>query len=371
MRRKIGVIVDNLYEYQWNILSGIFDSAEKFNLDIFCFTGKTLNTPSLNERQANLIYNLPKKENVNGLIILTSAIGSNTSSENLINFCKKYSKEIPTVSIGTVIEEIPSITIDNVSGFKEVLIHLIEDHALKDFAFISGPLQNLEAQIRFNTFLEIMKKYKLEINEEKIYYGDFLLNSGKEAIKTFLDKRKIKFEVLVCANDYMAIGATEELKRRGYLIPEDIKITGFDDIPEVNFLTPPLTTVYQPLYEMGWKSVEILTEMIEGKKVTDNVILPTKLVIRDSCGCRYSGIERAKLELTQENLLIELEKLKLLKDNFLNYVINNLNMAGIFREELEKLYFSLIDSLIQKDYTIFLKTLETLLKISELQKKNT
>jgi len=174
-RMKIGVIVDNLYNYQWGILEGVFSAGENYNLDILCFAGKHLNTPNEKERMGNIIYKIINKNNVDGLVILTSVLSGYVSKYILEEFCYRYSQIIPTISIGTEIKSIPSIIIDNVLGFEELLVHLIEDHGYRKFGFITGPLNNDDAKIRYETFINTLNRYKIPINYNYIFYWRIFL----------------------------------------------------------------------------------------------------------------------------------------------------------------------------------------------------
>lgn len=364
MRRNLGIFVDNLNVYQWNILKGIFAYAEKNNINLHCIVGKALNSPFNYEKCANKIYHLITKKDIDGLIIFTSALSSHTPNEEIIRFCKLFSKDIPTVSIGLPLEGAPSISVDNINGFKELLIHLIEDHGYTRFAFITGPTDNIEARIRYKLFMEVMSQYSIKVPEDHIYYGNFLHEAGREAIKTFFDERKIKPEVIVSSNDDMALSAIEELKKRNILIPEDIKITGFDDVEEASFITPPLTTVRQPLFEIGEKAIKTLIDIIDGKEVQKIETLPTKAIIRDSCGCRYSALDRAKVEVKKINLTFDLEKLKSLKEEFTK--VTNEVQYELEKNELLSLYDNFLMSLKEKDPDFFINYLQRLIKVKEL-----
>ncbi len=361
MRKRVGIIVDNLYNYQWEILSGIFSAGEYYNIDLYCFTGKTLNSPRDYEKQGNIIYNLVSKKSVDGVIIFSSALSSDTTLEETKNFCRNFSLQMPTVSIGLPVEGVTSIIVDNERGFRDLLIHLIEDHGYKKFTFITGPLQNMEAQIRYKVFMETLKNYNIEISQENIFYGDFLHNTGREAVKYFLDKGKIDFDVLVSSNDDMALGAIDELKERGYILPEDLRITGFDDVEEASLITPPLTTVQQPLKGIGWKALETIVGLISGQAFPGIITLSTNLVIRDSCGCKYSGIERAKVENKEE--IIFCNNLLSLEGKFIKYVEDNL--GNVEEDILGEIYRNFIYNLSKKESNYFLRTLEKNLKLKE------
>jgi len=93
----------------------------------------------------------------------------------------------------------------------------------------------------------------------------------------------LQFTAVFASNDLMAIGAMKELQRNGIAIPRDISVVGFDDIPLARLVTPPLTTVAQPAYEMGVEAVNLIKKSIEGEGgMESKIILPTRLIVRES-----------------------------------------------------------------------------------------
>ncbi|MEN2984977.1 MAG: diguanylate cyclase [Dictyoglomaceae bacterium] len=362
MRKNIGIIVNALYEsYQLKILSGAFTAGKKLNVNLLTFVGGSLNSDP-ESLQRNQIYNLISKESLHGLIIMGLVVGFNLPKDRIAEFYNNFSKELPVVSIGLNLENIPSIIIDNTLGFKELLIHIIEKHKYKKIAFVKGPSNNEEAQSRYETFMKIMEYYGIKIDDNFIFEGDFSEIAGINAIRTFLDERKLFPEVIIFSNDTMAISAINELKRRGIKVPQDIAITGFDDIEEANLVDPPLTTVYQPLYDLGFKSIETCYSLIAGEKVHNKIILPTKAVIRNSCGCKILVYEKS-IEHLNRAKLNSFEDLKNLKEEFLKYIERNLELydkrIGTF---LEKLYLSFISDLERETQREFLENLEKFLK---------
>ena len=115
--------------------------------------------------------------------------------------------------------------------------------------------------------------------------GDFNAPSGLEAVRTLCDERRVTFDALVAANDYMALGAIEALQAHGIDVPRQVAVAGFDDIDEARFATPPLTTVRQPLYDSGRRAGRIVASMLRGEVPPERVVLDTLLVLRESCGC--------------------------------------------------------------------------------------
>lgn len=310
MRKKIGVIINYLYEgYQLKVLSGILNTARNYNTDVLVFVGGNLNS-DIENIQRNKIYKLITSKNVDGLIILGLVLGYNIPKEKIIQFYKNF-VDIPTVSIGIKVKDFPSIITDNSRGFINLLNHLIKDHKYKNFAFVTGPLNNDEAKERYEIFLRVMEENHMEVSSDYIYYGDFSKISGINAIKAFLDERKLKLpDVIVFSNDIMAIGGIEELKRRNIKIPEEIAITGFDNIEESYSITPSLTTVDQPLYKLGETALETCLSLTLGEKTREDVILPTKLIIRESCGHKEGTVNIYSPEKEKVKNISEIRKLK-------------------------------------------------------------
>jgi len=173
----------------------------------------------------------------------------------------------------------------------------------------------------------VLSEYNIPFDHELITPGNFVMDRGIEAVKILLDKRKVKFEALVSVNDDMAIGAFEELKRRGIHVPNDIALVGFDDTEGVKFFNPSITSVKQPFYEQAKKSVEILIQLINGKEVPKITYLPTHLVTRESCGC-FTKPPVQKLfpeSIKNKNDLLFLQILKDKKTEILHEVINKMN----------------------------------------------
>lgn len=373
MRKKIGIIVNYLYEsYQLKVLNGIFNTAKRLNTDIFVFVGGNLYQEDIENKQRNKIYKLISEENIHGLIIMGLVLGYNISKSKVLAFYNQYINQIPIVSLGLYVEKVPSVVVDNLKGFKDLLIHLIKDHKYRNIAFVTGPKNNEDAQKRYELFMEITKKHGISISPEFIYEGDFAKLSGIEAVKTFLDKRKIKPQVIVFSNDMMAIGGIEELKRRNIKVPEEIAVTGFDNIEESYFVNPTLTTVEQPLSELGEKSLELCLSLIEGENFIKHVFLPTKLIIRESCGHRDLLINKYHIDKLDKSFIKgkikNLDEAKKYKDNFIKIIRQDMNIE---KRPLDKLTSDLYDSFfssIFKKRSSFLNTIKTYaLKIEDLE----
>ena len=280
-----GLFIDWLdNQYKLDFLNGVTDFARTHKINIMCFEGGCINSNREYEEQRTILFDLVDQENVDGLIIMSAVIGHFTNHKILAEFCNRY-HPIPIVSIATEFENIPSIISDNTIGLSSLLEHLIKVHGFTRFAFITGPSDNQDAIERYNIFEATLQKHRIIIDNNLIVPGEFTKQSGIEAIATLMDDRKAQFDVLVAASDDMALGALDELKARGIKVPEDVALVGFDNIEIGSYSSPSLTTVEQPFYEHGQKAAEMLLAMIRHQKVPSQVKIPTKLILRDSCGC--------------------------------------------------------------------------------------
>ena len=136
--------------------------------------------------------------------------------------------------------------------------------------------------VRLNGFLKAIKHYKLDLKEEWILNGNFTYQGGMECAKMLSKQKEIPTAVF-CSNDLSALGFLNEIKRYGIKVPEDISIIGFDNIYASQYSTPPLTTIRQPIIEMGKAAAELLLTKIHNKDmISQGRIFPVNIIERDS-----------------------------------------------------------------------------------------
>jgi len=288
-RLTIGFFVSELENaYAQTLCRGIMDAAAAVDANVMIFPGKSPKVPYDYRYQYNSIYRLANKETVDALILATGTMVNFLSDEEFKEFYGRY-KDIPLVSISIPIEGVSSVLIDNTVGLRGVLEHLAADHGYKRIAFIGGPESNVEAKERYAVYQDVLREYGLPFDPALVAVGDFTKYSGVRAVSEFLDVRGVEFKALAAANDEMALSAMEELQRRGYRVPEDIAVVGFDNVESTHFSSPTLTTVAQPIYDQAYKAVELALGLIKGDQPV-NVSLPTSMVLRESCGCFSSSV---------------------------------------------------------------------------------
>ncbi|TET49518.1 MAG: hypothetical protein E3J64_09515, partial [Anaerolineales bacterium] len=286
-RRTIGLLIDRLYEhggYHPILWRGIMHAAQEQDVNLIVFAGGPLASADHPEFRRNAIFDLISTDNVDGLVISGGTLSYLTSHDELELFCNRF-RHLPTVNIALRLGSAPSVLIDNEGGVREAMAHLIGLHGFKRIAFIRGPEANQEAEQRYRSYAAILEEHSIPLDPNLVAPGDFLTASGAAAVGLLLDERGVEFDAIVAANDNSALGAMGALLSRGIDVPGDIAVVGFDDTAEGRSAVPPLTTVRQPAYELGRRAVETLLTALEGNEVPEQVVLPTELIVRQSCGC--------------------------------------------------------------------------------------
>ncbi len=177
--------------------------------------------------------------------------------------------------------DVNSLDVDNVLSGRKATLHLVR-LGYKRIATITGPQAQVAGFDRYQGYLRALQDSGYPIRPELIIEGDFTEESGYVSMQRLL---KFKPDAVFVASDSMAYGAMRALREANLHIPEDVAVVGFDDIPTSAKTIPPLSTIRQPVQQMGSKAVDMLINIIQtGTKTTQKVVMDTELVVRDSCG---------------------------------------------------------------------------------------
>ena len=289
-RRTIAVLSDSfLGEYQTLIRSSVEAFVEEHDANLHYIVARQLDTPVFSQyATTNESTGEPAPAKVDGIIILSGPLSNYCSHGQMAVFCRQF-LPVPMCSIGVAIPDIPSIVMKN-RCFDLIVEHLIVVHKKTQFAFLAGPKSNGEAATRRKAFLKTLKKYDIPFDPQLEASGEFLIHKGFEATMQLLSTR-LPFEVLVAANDDMAVGALSALNQRGIRVPDDVLVTGFDDMCEARFASPRLTTMRQPVEEISDLAVSVLLRQMNGQTVPLLTEVEPRLIVRQSCGCALPGLQ--------------------------------------------------------------------------------
>ncbi len=180
-----------------------------------------------------------------------------------------------------------SVTTANAHAMASIARHMIEGHGIKTAGFINGRLRSPDGYERRDSFLDTFRSLGGKVKAVDILDGDWSVDSGYDVMMKRLRLKSALPECFVSANDQMALGVQNALEEKGYSVPKDVFLTGFDDTPMSLFMNPPLTTVRQDTYGMGQEAVRLLVDAIANPgRPKQCVTLATELVVRNSCGCQ-------------------------------------------------------------------------------------
>ena len=283
--KTIGFLVDWIDgAYQNHVLDGARDAARDRRVNLLCFSGGMLGSDLRGGERRSSVFDLVGPENVDGLILMSGTIGNQIGDAGLVAYAERFGK-MPRVSVAVQLAGMSSIVVDNRTGIESAITHLIRTHGCRKIAFLRGPEQNLEAELRYQVYQSVLRAHEIELDLSLVANGDFLIDSGHRAVEELYGRRGVQPDAIVAANDQMAVGVLEALAERHVRVPEEVAVVGFDDIEEARFTSPPLTTVRQPLYEQGREAVRLLLSEVYGGAQGEHVTLHTEFIARRSCRC--------------------------------------------------------------------------------------
>ena len=277
------------------IWPSLLDAAERHDVNLICFPGGRLQAADSFEIQRNAIFDLANNTSLDGLITWSSSLGGVLGPSEIRAFHQRY-QTLPMVSLAQFMEGMPTVSVDSYLGMRALLTHLIEEHGFKRLAFIRGPEEHYYAQERYRAYLDSLQTFNLSLDPDLVT-RPLPWEAGAEAIAILLDERGLKpgrdFDAVVAVSDMMAIWAMKMLQTRGFEVPKDVAVTGFNNSREERLSTPPLTTVDLPFSEQGSKAMEVLLQQLAGESVPALITLPSNLIVRQSCSCPSKAIALA------------------------------------------------------------------------------
>lgn len=264
----------------WN---GVFDAAKEASVNLICYPGRLLNSPVEFESQRNVIYQMLDKNRVDGLVVM-GGLNAWLNMDQTYVFLHQFAPR-PVATTGIVLEGIPGVSVDNYHGMMEVITHLVSVHNRRRIAFIRGQAGHQEAKDRYQAYLDVLKNNNIPFDPNLVYQGNFKESGGVAGARCLVEERRASFDALVAASDNMAIGAIKTLQALGIRVPLDVAVAGLNGEEQGLVINPPLTTALLHFYEQAYQATVMVLAMLDGKEVPSKVVLPTRMVARQSCGC--------------------------------------------------------------------------------------
>ena len=289
-------------ENQRQIMDGIIDAIKETKDNVYIFTnhsGRQNNKESA--QSAFRIMELPDFAYFDGAIVVLDTITYTPTASFVID--KLRTSNIPFITLNQPVEGHACLQTSSFEAQYKVVEHLIKEHACKEYIYIRGPRNNPEANYRYEAFMKVLSDYGLTIKEENIYEGLFTLESGMEAAAQIY-KKGIQADAIVCANDNMAVGVMEYFKMVGVRVPEDVRLTGFDNSETAMYSNPTITSIDRNPHELGYRSIYEMLDIINGAEPR-NIMISAETACRASCGCESMSdvdVERLKYKYVQMDI---------------------------------------------------------------------
>ncbi len=199
----------------------------------------------------------------------------------------RLSRQLPIVTLaGYATPTTANVHGDNTSGMRALARHLLQDHGYLTMAYVGGYADSPDNIERREVLAAEAAAAGATLACGPEWQGYYFASAGAKVIRQVLAAGHELPRAIVCANDQTALGVMSELREHGVSVPGQVAVTGFDDIPMARHLRTSLTTVRQPIREMGTTAFNVLYSMINGERPPErNIVLPTQLICRESCGC--------------------------------------------------------------------------------------
>ena len=290
-RKKVAIFIcGSTSDYQVNIVSHLTDEMAKngyYSL-VYNWFGGYGNTEDFEAGEVNAAF-LPEYGDYDGIFLCLDTFSNPDAAEEVLNMVKKNS-HCPVISIRREADNYHTVLIDDENAMECMIRHLIDHHHFKDLFYVSGIEGHPDAVKRLACVKRVLNEYGMVLKDEDIVHGDFWRNQGDMIVETILERRKGKLpEAIVCANDYMAIAVCHSLQKRGFEIPRDVVVTGFDDIDEVRYTIPSISSVRIDIKEMALSAARMFFSLRDGQKIDKYDYVPAVMVPRQSCGCSESS----------------------------------------------------------------------------------
>jgi LacI family transcriptional regulator len=193
---------------------------------------------------------------------------------------------LPVVTLaGTAVRGAMNVRCDNDAGMRELVRHLVADHGYKSLGYLSGRSDSPDNDARARAIEAEAHAHGATVELGEGWQGDYSAAGGARVVGALLEAGRPLPRAILCANDQTALGAMHALGRGGLRVPQDVAVTGFDDVPVARHLHPPLTTVRQPMQELGAMAFEVLYSKLSTDRADADLVLPVQLIVRESCGC--------------------------------------------------------------------------------------
>ncbi len=297
-RPTIGVLINQTDRYfQSEVGYAITTEAAKSGYDVafFCTVGYRGSVNASDELE-RIKFDFATIELLDGIIVAPDTYQMTGFRETLMHALLTRAKS-PVVFIRDHQADYDCVFTDENNALRLILRHLAHHHGLTDIRFMAGYHGHPDGELRLACYQDEMAKLGLDVNERSVFFGDMWKHKAEEAYQFFFSDAASRPQAIVCANDHMALSLCDVVLRNGLRVPEDVIITGFDNIDESKHCVPSMTTIGQDYRAIATEAVAQLLRRIDERrrgivdKTARHISMPAQLYLRESCGCTHAARE--------------------------------------------------------------------------------
>ena len=347
--KKIALLTDGWKRYvTYGWVCGIRDRAKELGVDICLYTYNTNGNHSHDEKFNEgeyALYELIDYSSFDGFIFDCTNTNNPYVIENIVSKLKNVS--VPVVSISFYVEGFYYIGNDNKNLIREMVGHMVDVHGCKNLVYAGGPENNYENKQRFEGFCQALTEHGLTLKSDSFMFGDYDFDTGVRYLEEWVQAGRKFPDAFICANDNIAAGICSAAERQGLKIPDDFKVTGFDNLDKAAYYKPQIATVNHNRGKLSGQAFDLLLALMEKKEVPVKTYMHSDIVPAESCGCKNTGsvdyrdyakwqIEWSVTRDRFDEKILELEKrfadcrnMQGLFESFTDYV-TNMKCEGIF-----------------------------------------
>lgn len=302
LQKRIGIIIGRIYkEINRQLLTGILNQAYSLGFSAYTFTLIEENQDEKTMNGEDNLLNLINFSLLDAVIFVPYSFSTDEArrhaEEFLVQNCTR-----PIICISGEKHIFPCIWHDNRSEFAEITRHLIDVHGCRRIFCLTGPENMTVSKLRLNGFLDAMQAAGLSCGEENMIYGDYWYNTAQMLAEEIASGKRKLPDAVVCANDIMAIALCDALMEKGFSVPNDIRIIGYDGTWETVSHNPPITTYRTSWNKLGQDAMRMIYEKITGESAPALDHASGKLLTRKSCGCVQSDYDKPPADIAYQKM---------------------------------------------------------------------
>lgn len=302
-KQKVIAICQSCFanEDHTRIIKRMITEARKHHCKVVFFSTLTdFNTGDINDEGEQKIFDAISVERFDAIVLMAESF---KRDEAQIALAKRAQEAgVPVISVNKYIEGCINIAFDYKGIFRKIVKHMVEDHGYRNINYISGAPGTVYSEERFEVFKEVLAENEIKFDPNKVHHGYFMSEPTRLVMKKILERNTSLPEAIICANDRMAKSACEYLQEKGYRVPEDVAISGFDGFDLAKYCNPCLTTGSIDMDECIRTIFEIVEKKGGEKKKKHKYFISGEMSLGCSCGCEkkdeetYYGSEIMRLK---------------------------------------------------------------------------